>query len=68
MSEQLQFFKGNTEEALEAKAGSYIPGAIYHCLDTGNTYLALDANNKQLFATTNSGVTKVSIVRWDGVQ
>lgn len=53
MSEQLQFFKGNTEEALEAKAGSYIPGAIYHCLDTGNTYLATSTTDKQLFATTN---------------
>ena len=67
MSERLQFLKG-TEEALEAKAGSYVPGAIYHCLDTGNTYLAISANEKQLFAITDSKVTKVSIIRWDGVQ
>ena len=50
MGEKLQFLKG-TEEALEAKAGSYIPGAIYHCLDTGNTYIAINTTNKALVMT-----------------
>lgn len=66
MSEKLQFFKGQTENSLNTLAtnGGLVAGALYHCLDTGNTYLATSSKDKQLFATTNSGVTKVSIVRW----
>lgn len=66
MSEKLQFFKGNTEQGLDnlAKNGGLVIGALYHCLDTGNTYIAINTTEKKLFSTTNSGVTKVSIVRW----
>lgn len=66
MAEQIIFFKGNTEANLNYI--TLIPGALYHCLDTGNTYLATSTTDKQLFATTNNNVTKVTIVKWDGVQ
>lgn len=47
MSEQLKFYKGN-----ESNLPSVLEtGAIYHCLDTGNTYLATSATTKKLFAT-----------------
>lgn len=65
MSEQLKFYKGNEADL---NGLTLIPGALYHCLDTGNTYLATGTSTKQLFATTNSGVTKTTIVKWDGVQ
>jgi hypothetical protein len=44
MAEQLQFFKGNTEASLNSM--TLIPGALYHCLDTGNTYLATSTTDK----------------------
>ena len=48
MSEQLKFFKGN-----EANLPSvFEPGAIYHCIDTGNTYLAIDSSNLTLYSNT----------------
>jgi hypothetical protein len=49
MSEKLKFFKG-----IEADLpSSLIPGAIYHCTDTGNTYLATSATTKTLFSTND---------------
>jgi hypothetical protein len=47
MSEQLKFYKGN-ESSLPT---SFETGAIYHCLDTGNTYLATSASTLQVFST-----------------
>lgn len=47
MSEQLKFYKGN-----ESNLPSVFEiGAIYHCLDTGNTYLATSASTLQIFST-----------------
>ena len=51
MSEQLKFFKGN-ENALDSI--TKIPGGIYHCQDTGNTYLAKDNGELELYSTTLS--------------
>ena len=51
MSEQLKFFKGN-ENALDGI--TKIPGGIYHCQDTGNTYLAKDNGELELYSTTLS--------------
>lgn len=57
MSEQLKFFKGNTEATL---AGiTLIPGALYHCLDTGNTYLATSTTSKKLFSTNSNAVADI---------
>ncbi len=55
MSEQLKFFKGDTESKLTTLANNkfLIPGALYHCLDSGNTYLATSNETKQLFSTIN---------------
>lgn len=52
MSEQIIFFKGNTEASLNSI--TLIPGALYHCLDTGNTYLAISSTKKQLYSTSFS--------------
>jgi hypothetical protein len=30
----------------------FVPGAIYHCVDTGNTYLAIDSSNLTLYSNT----------------
>lgn len=48
MSEQLKFFKGDTESKLTTLANNQflIPGALYHCLDSGNTYLATSNSTK----------------------
>lgn len=47
MSEQLKFYKGN-ETSLPSV---FEVGAIYHCLDTGNTYLATSISTLQVFST-----------------
>lgn len=47
MSEQLKFYKGNESNLPSV----FEVGAIYHCLDTGNTYLATSATTTKLFAT-----------------
>ena len=48
MSEQLKFFKGNETDLPSV----FEPGAIYHCLDTGNTYLAIDSSTLTLYSNT----------------
>ncbi len=48
MSETLKFYKG-LEEDLPT---TYEPGALYHCTDTGNTYLATSTTKIQLFSAT----------------
>ena len=47
MSEQLKFFKGN-ETNLPAEVDQ---GAIYHCEDTGNTYLGGEENKTTRFSS-----------------
>ena len=47
MSEQLKFYKGNESNLPSV----FEVGAIYHCLDTGNTYLATSASTLQIFST-----------------
>ena len=49
MSEQLKFYKGYENKLKEVVVES---GSLYHCTDTGNTYLG-DSNGKlNLFSTT----------------
>ena len=55
MSEQLKFYKG-LESALPT---TYEIGALYHCEDTGNTYLAVATNELTLYSTS-VGVKKIS--------
>ena len=47
MSEQLKFFKGN-ETNLPAEVEQ---GALYHCEDTGNTYLGGEENKTTRFSS-----------------
>ena len=50
MSERLQFFKG-LESDLPT---TYVTGALYHCTDTGNTYLATSTSELKLYSTSTS--------------
>lgn len=47
MSEQLKFFKGNETDLPE----EIEQGAIYHCEDTGNTYLGGENNGSKRFSS-----------------
>ena len=49
MNEQLKFYKGKSESSLP---NSLEPGAIYHCEDTGNTYLGGEENESKRFSST----------------
>ena len=49
MPENLKFYKG-LEEDLQDVSPIEI-GAIYHCTDTGNTYIGISATRMQLFST-----------------
>lgn len=48
MSEQLKFYRGN-----ESNLSAVIPeaGALYHCEDTGNTYLGKENSSLDVFST-----------------
>ena len=47
MNEEIKFYKGNKANL----PASGVPGAIYHCLDTKETYLCIADGNMVLFST-----------------
>lgn len=57
MSEQLKFFKG-----LETNlpTSGLVKGGIYHCTDTGNTYISHDGKILSRFSTTEKQVIKAN--------
>lgn len=58
MSENLYFFKG-FERNLPT-SGIKI-GGLYHCTDTGNTYIGTSSTTMALYSTT----TTVQIITWE---
>ena len=56
--EQLKFFKGQEEVLLEKT--DIEKGAIYHCIDTKNTYLGMDQNGLSPYSSAvGKAVNKV---------
>lgn len=53
MSEKLKFYKGFESDL---PINNIEPGALYHCIDTGNTYRGTDANTLELFSTATGKI------------